>query len=426
MPTRYDLLYLMSTPVLLPYLGWRRVARGKYTESARGMRGQWLPAGEAARPFRNGSIWIHAVSVGEVTAARAIAPGLRRLLPELPLVVSTVTETGQRTAREAFPDDHITYFPADLSRNVARFQQTFQPRIFVLLETEIWPNFLTLAARRGTPCFMVNGKLSERSFPRYRRFRGVLRPALDALRGICTQTRLDAERFGALGIPPGRIRVTGNCKFDVAYPTLTEEERTGMMAEFGMDPGRVWIVAGSTHPGEERVMLRALGEVRGSVPEAGLVLCPRHPERFEEVARQAAEAGWRVGRASRAGEVADPEVVVLDRMGVLARTYGLGRVAVVAGSFGRVGGHNLLEAAAHGVPVVYGPAMHAQREIVRLFEQAGAGVQVEPAGLGGELGRLMTDEAARQQEGDRSLRAVAASRGSADRALEAIAGWLNR
>lgn len=426
--TRYDLIYTLSLPALLPYLAWRRLTRGKYTESAGGMLGRRLPAGAATAAFSGGSLWVHAVSVGEIAAARAVVPGVRGLLPDLPLVVSTITETGQAAARQAFPEAAHTYFPADFSSNVARFQSVYNPRLFVLLETELWPNFLAMAAQRGTRCFMLNGKLSDRSFPRYRRFRGFLAPALKALSGVCTQTDEDARRFEALGIDPARIRVTGNCKFDLAQQPLAEAERRDLARELGLGAGRRWIVAGSTHPGEEAIILNAFREL--SQPAAlgprpsGLLLCPRHPERFDEVVRLAEQAGLKTARASAPDPQADPEVVVLDRMGVLARAYGLGEVAIVAGSFCPIGGHNLLEAAAHRVPVVYGPDMHSQRELDRLFRQAGAGLQVRAAELAATLARLLGDEALRRREGEKGYGVLECNQGSAARAVDAVRQWM--
>ena len=426
---RYNAAYLAGLPLLIPYLGWRRIRRGKYTESASGMLGRRLPSGEAARRFADGSLWVHAVSVGEIAAARAVVPGLRALAPELPLVVSTITETGQAAAHQAFEDDTLTYFPLDWSGVVDRFQATFRPRVFVLMETELWPNFLTRAAAGGTRCFMLNARLSDRSFPRYRRFRRFLAPALAAIDGLCVQTPLDAERFAQLGIDPARIRVTGNCKFDLRGEQLTDDERRRMAEAFGMDPGRRWIVAGSTHPGEEELILAAFDAVRREEPRAGLLLCPRHPDRSDEVERLAAGDGAsrRVGRASRPGAVNDPDVVILDKMGVLARAYGLGEVAIVAGSFCPVGGHNLLEAAAHAMPVVFGPDMHSQREIDRLFKDAGdggAGLQVKPEALAPTLIRLFKDDTYRAEEGRKALAVVEANRGSATRAVEAMAEWI--
>lgn len=422
--TRFDAAYALATPALLPYLAWRRWRRGKYTESARGMRGALLPQGSAAQVFNEGSLWVHAVSVGETVAATTVVPGLRALLPALPLVVSTITETGQAHARRLFPEDHTTYFPADLSWNVRRFQATFNPRAFVLMETELWPNFLMQARMRGTACFMLNAKLSDRSFPRYRRFRPVLAPAFAALRGVCTQTAQDAERFAALGIAPERIVVTGNCKFDMPDLALDDAARSALLAQLGMSPARRWLVAGSTHPGEEAMLLQTFRALHATMPDLGLLLCPRHPERFNEVYALASQAGLPVARASASQPGGDPAIVVLDQMGVLARAYGLGTLAIVAGSFCPVGGHNLMEAAVHGIPVVFGPQMHSQREILRIFQQAGVGVQVPAEQLAERLQFYLTNDVARAEEGQASLRVLDANRGSAARAVVAVGQWL--
>ncbi len=249
--TRYDLIYTLSLPALLPYLAWRRLTRGKYTESAGGMLGRRLPAGAATAAFSGGSLWVHAVSVGEIAAARAVVPGVRGLLPDLPLVVSTITETGQAAARQAFPEAAHTYFPADFSSNVARFQSVYNPRLFVLLETELWPNFLAMAAQRGTRCFMLNGKLSDRSFPRYGAsgvsWRRRSRPSAASAR---RPTR--TPRFEALGIDPARIRVDGQLQVRPGQQPLAEAERRDLARELGLGAGRRWIVAGSTHRARKR------------------------------------------------------------------------------------------------------------------------------------------------------------------------------
>jgi 3-deoxy-D-manno-octulosonic-acid transferase len=422
-PTRFDLAYLLALPALAPYLAWRRLARGKYTESAAGMIGRHLPSQPvAADPLA--TLWLHAVSVGEVAAARAVAPGLQELLPDLPLVVSTVTETGQAAARRTFPDALHTYFPIDLSPIVRRFQRAYAPCVFVLMETELWPNFLAEAHRRGTRCFMINAKMSDRSFPRYRRFQNLLRPAFDALEGVCVQTERDAERFALLGIDPARIAVTGNCKFDLPIEPLSPAEREALARELGTPAGRRWIVAGSTHPGEESLILEALTEVRRTVPDAALLLCPRHPDRFDEAVRLAERAGWRVGRSTRPESADGADVVVLDRMGVLARAYGIGEVCVVGGSFCPVGGHNLLEAGAHRLPVVFGPRMHAQREIMRLMKEGEAGIQAPADRLAATLIDLLNDPAQRAAHADRIWRVVQTNRGSGPRAVESLATWL--
>ncbi len=425
MMTRYDAVYLGLAPVALPFLAWRRMTKGKYRESGPGMLGRNLPRGSEAERFAEGSIWIHAVSVGEVAAARAIEPGLRLLFPRLPFVVSTVTETGQEAAIRTIPGAEAhTYFPLDLSWNVRKFLDVFRPRGVFIMETEIWPNFITMANARGAAVFLVNGKMSERSFPRYCAARGLLRPVFDSLRGFCVQTAEDRKRFEAMGVSTDRIRVAGNCKFDLFLPTLAPEEKMRTKQTLGLPADSPVIVAGSTHETEETLILAALGEIHKSLPEVRLILAPRHPERFDRVAELVRKRGFRFRRATE-NIASDPQVVVLDQMGVLAKTYGVGDVAIVAGSFCPTGGHNLLEAAAHSIPVVYGPNMKSQREIAHLFSDAKAGTQVQPWHLAEVLIGLLKDPARRKLEGEKAFAVLQANQGSAQRSLKAIQTWLN-
>lgn len=426
-PTRYDLAYFALAPVALPYLAVRWARKRKYRQSGPGMMGRNLPEGAARAPFAEGSVWIHAVSVGEVAAAKAVEPHLRGVFPGRPFVISTVTETGQEATARSLPDvEARTYFPLDFSWNVARFLDAYNPAAVVIMETEIWPNFVTLARQRGAPVFWVNGKLSDRSFPRYQKVRGILRPVFDAIRGFCAQTEEDARRFEALGIARERIRVTGNVKFDLAIKTLDATERVEWRAKLGVRADQPVVVAGSTHEGEEEMLFAAMREVQEVMPDAVMILAPRHPERFAAVAELARAGGFRVRRASEGENAAEsaPQIVVLDTMGVLARAYGLGEIGIVAGSWCPTGGHNLLEAAAHAVPVVFGPNMKSQREIAHLFKMGGAGTQVESGTLAATLINFLRDPGVRSAEGAKALKVLQNNQGAAERSAEAIRGWL--
>lgn len=425
--TRYDLAYYAAAPLAAPLIAWKWARRGKYSNSAPGMFGRDLPragSAEAAR-FAGGSIWLHAVSVGEVAAAKAIEPGLRAAFPGLPLVLSVVTETGFEAARRSIPSaDAHTFFPADLSWNVSRFLEAYRPRVVVIMETEIWPNFITLSARRGADVFLVNAKISDRSFPRYRRARGLLAPVFDSLAGVIAQTEEDAERFRGLGVAPERVKAVGNVKFDLRIAALTREERAAGRAELGLTPDRPVVIAGSTHEGEEKLMLAAFRRVLEVIPGAAMIICPRHPERFNAVAELIARERFSLRRASalEAGSSEKaPQVVLLDKMGALARAYGLCEAAIVAGSFCQVGGHNLLEPAAHGVPVIYGPNMKSQREMARLFEMRHAGIQVRGvAGLALAIIERLGDPVRGEAWGDKARRALEENQGAAGRAIEAM------
>ncbi|MFW6286633.1 MAG: 3-deoxy-D-manno-octulosonic acid transferase [Candidatus Sumerlaeota bacterium] len=429
MPTRYDLIYYLFVPFFVPYVLFRAIVQRKYHHSAKVMLGRDLPKGEKREALRSkGSVWMHAVSVGETVAAKAMAPLVREMLPNHPLVVTTVTETGQPHARKILTEaDHIHYFPVDLSWNVRRFQRCFNPEVFILMETELWPNFLTLAKKRGTQTFMVNGKISERSFGRYMKVRGMLRPAFDAISAFCMQSELDAERMRQLSGRPDDVYVTGNCKFDVPFTTLDETAAEEMRAKYKLGSSRPTVVVGSTHPGEEERMIQAFAEIREEVPDAQMILSPRHPERFQQVFDMFRNNshGWSVSRASDP-TLESPDVFILDTMGELARIYGLGNVAVVAGSFCQVGGHNLLEAAVHSVPVVVGPHMHSQKEIDRLFRGDDTGcVRTSGPELGQVLLGLLSDPDMAARLGEQARQTALANQGSARRSAEVIRQYLN-
>lgn len=433
MLTRYDLGYYLFAPIALPYLAYRWIRKGKYRKSGGAMFGRGLPVEAEREIFRGGSIWLHAVSVGETVAAKTIAPLLRELAPELPLVVTTITETGQAQARKIMTEaNHIGYFPFDLSWNVGRFLDCFNPRIMILMEKERWPNVLTMAAGRGTKIFTVNGSLSDRSYHRYMKGRFVLQPIFDAIRGYCMQTESDAERMVDLCGRRADVFVTGNVKFDAPIAELSPEQAQAYRERFRLGgERRPLVVVGSTHPGEDEVVLRAYETARRVVPNLQMILSPRHPERFNEVAEQCAregarqEAAWSVSRAS-APSVDSPDILVLDTMGDLARVYGLGDVAVVAGSFSqKVGGHPLIEAAVHAVPVVVGPHMHGQREMIRIFDGAENGcVRVDDESLGEVLAGLFRDEERRKAIGSRARGIVDRNRGSARASIEIIRRYL--
>ncbi|MCH8333018.1 3-deoxy-D-manno-octulosonic acid transferase [Candidatus Sumerlaeota bacterium] len=435
MLTRYDALYYGLSPLGVPYLAWRWARKRKYRHSAPAMLGRSLPAGSDAARFSEGSVWMHAVSVGEVAAAKVLEPGLRSLFPGLPFVLSTITETGQEAARRSIPGAEAhTYFPADLSWNVRKFLDAFRPRFVFLLESEIWPNFLTMAQRSGARIFLLNGKLSDRSFRRYRLVTPLVKGVFGRIRGFCVQSAADQERFAALGVETDRIRVTGNCKFDLEIEPWSDADRMVRRKELGIDPDQPVVVAGSTHEGEEEMILDVWKKVWEATPGSVLILAPRHPERFGEVTELARARGFEISLFSTAGagdadggaagDSARPKVLILDQMGALARTYGLGDAAIVAGSFCPTGGHNLLEAAAHKIPVLYGPNMKSQRGLDKLFKEGGAGIQVRPEELADALLRLLGDPALRRAEGERAFDVLRSNQGSTDRTMEALRHWM--
>lgn len=423
MPTVYDALYIAASPILLSHLGYRYAFRRKYHESLAGMIGRRMPRSPDGRQGRGRPLvfWVHSVSVGEVVAARGLIAEIRKRYRHSRIYASTITETGQAHARKILRDlvDEIFYYPLDLSWIVERFLDRVDPDVYIMMETELWPNFLVRCRQRGVRVLMMNGKLSERSYRLYRRFRFVFRPALRGIDAFCMQTRLDAARMRELCGQGPQVFVTGNCKFDSVARPLDLESRAQLAARWGLDLLHPIVVVGSTHPGEEEIVARAAVLLRGEFSGLTWLVAPRHIERSDQVARLFEEHGLRVSRASNPS-MKHPDVLLLDLMGELAHAYGLGTLAVVCGSFAPIGGHNLLEPAVYGIPVLYGPHMHKQPEIVRFFDESGGGVQIEPEELGPMVRRLLLDSEERERLGRLAAETIELNRGSARRHMHVL------
>jgi 3-deoxy-D-manno-octulosonic-acid transferase len=372
--------------------------------------------------------WIHAVSVGESITAAPIVEGLRRLAPTLPLVMTTVTETGARVVAERFGGavDH-RFFPLDLPGAVRRTVNAINPAFVVCMETELWPNVLGLLARRGVPIMIANGRVSDRSFPRYRMVRRFLGPLLADVGVFAMQSEEDARRIVELGAPPARVFVTGNLKHegmpDDAETTDGWRRRLGLTVE-----APTW-VAGSTHRGEDEIVVEAHRQLLERVPDARLVLAPRHPERVSEVVELIQRRGWPVVRRSAlplAPTKGDRDpIVVVDTVGELASIYAVATAAFVGGSLVPSGGHNVLEPALRGKPVLFGPHTENFRESARLLRASGGGVVVRDAlELAGVLGGWLTDRHTSATLGAAAREAAASRDGAAGRTLELIQRFL--
>jgi 3-deoxy-D-manno-octulosonic-acid transferase len=356
--------------------------------------------------------------VGEALAAKVLVPELRQRFPGHALYVSTVTATGQAVAASVLAGqvDGIFYAPFDWAFSVRRALDAVRPALLLLVETEIWPHLVRQARRRGARVAVVNGRISPRSYPRYRTIRPFLARVLGEVDLFLMQSEAHAERLRALGAPPERVRVGGNLKFDAVGAAAPSSELAGLLG--AADPARPLLVAGSTTAGEEEAVLAAFLRVRAKVAGARLLVAPRHPERFDEVERLVRARGLAVARRSRLGEGAwgaEP-VLLLDTMGELAQVYALASLAFVGGSLAPRGGHNVLEAALAGVPVAVGPHMENFEEIAEAMRAAGALVQVKDAeGLAAALVDLIGDEARRRDLGERGRRAALAERGASAR-----------
>lgn len=405
----------------LPVFAAQALLRGKYRRGLHERLG-WVPAWAGpARP-----LWLHAVSVGEVMAATPLAGELLARRPDLPLLVSTVTDTGRAVALQRLPAAEFVFFPVDFGWAVRSALARLAPRAVLLTETEIWPNFIRACGRRGVPVVLINGRISPRSFPRYRLVRGPFRRVLEGIRLFCMQTAQDAERILRLGAPADRVRVVGNLKYDL--PTLAAApDVAGVRAGLALPPDRRLIAAGSTHRGEDEVLLEAFQDLRRSREDLCLLLAPRHPERLEEVERIVRRAGLTWVRRSQlpARALNGAAVILLDTVGELARLYAAATVVFIGGSLIPHGGQNLLEPAAVGRPVLHGPYMGNFAEMRDLFREAGAAIQVEDGTrLARELAALLDDPARAEAMGKAGRQIVEAHRGATRRTADLVAALL--
>ena len=411
----YSLLIRCAAPFAFALALWRGRRDRRYWEGA-GERFGWGRTLGAAP-----SIWLHAVSLGEMTAAAPLVRALRSRYPESPLVLTTATATGRARARALFGDAiDVRFLPYDTPGAVARFLDRIRPRLALVMETELWPNLFAECRRRGVPLVLANARLSARSVARYRRFAGPLRDIFSATSLIAAQSSEDAERFIAVGAPSAKTRVVGNVKFDLDVgPEVIARGRELRAALGGARP--VWI-AGSTHAGEEEQVLAAHAQLQLRQPNALLLLVPRHPERFEAVADLLSRGALRFARRS-SGRMPDAATAVLlaDSVGELVTLYAAADVAFVGGSLVPIGGHNLLEPAALGLPVLTGPYQANGRDIARLLLEQGAARQVADAReLEAAVAQLLADPAERQRMGGAGRHIVGANRGSVARVLELI------
>jgi 3-deoxy-D-manno-octulosonic-acid transferase len=401
----------------LPGFLLQAIRHGKYRRGLAERLGGVAPWSEARAP-----LWLHAVSVGEVMAAAPLARELRARHPELPLLASTVTETGRGVAEQRLPASRFVFFPLDFGWLVERMLERLRPRLVLLTETELWPNFLRACARREIPVVVVNGRISPRSFPRYRLVRRWFGRVLRDVRLFCMQSEADAERILGLGALADRVRVVGNLKFDL--PALAQVPDVGAVRRsLGLAPDEPLVVGGSTHRGEEEVLLGAFVRLRQVRPEACLLLAPRHPERLDEVERLVRQADLAVVRRSRlpAEPRGGASVILLDTMGELGLLYAAAAVVFIGGSLIPHGGQNILEPAAHARPVLHGPYMGNFAEVRDLFQAAGAAIQVEdgPA-LERQLELLVRDPARAERMGKAGQGILEAHRGATRRTVDLV------
>jgi 3-deoxy-D-manno-octulosonic-acid transferase len=416
----YSFLLALAVFFYAPVFVVRRLLPGGYASGFRQRFGRGLPTGQDAR-----SCWIHAVSVGEAATAVPLVEAIRRRWPRLKVILSTVTPTGARVVRDRL-GDRVThcYFPLDLPGPVRRAVGAIAPVFFIALETELWPNFFRELSRLGIPSMIVNGRISDRSFRRYRWIRFLLRRLLRQITVFAMQSPEDARRIIALGAPAERVVVTGNLKTEPLPP----EAGAGKVWErlLGLTGKELVWVAGSTHRGEEVILLDAFRDLRARYPSLTLVIAPRDPGRVPEVERLLRDRELvGVRRTTLPGNSARRDAILLDTVGELAQLYGLADVVFVGGSLIPWGGHNMLEPAFHRKPVVFGPHNMNFRESAELLLRSGGAIQVSDGQeLRTAIERLLADPGLRARMGEAGFQAVGSRRGVVADSLELIQRYL--
>jgi 3-deoxy-D-manno-octulosonic-acid transferase len=380
----YSSLLLAALVLGAPYWLLRMATSGRYRAGLRGRLGL-VPEGLQAAVAGRDVVWVHAVSVGEVLAATQLIRELKAAMPGWVFAVSTTTETGQRLAAERLAESPVFYLPLDFRFAVQRYLRVLQPKMLVLMESELWPRLIDECSKGGIRVAVVNARISDRSFPRYMRLRRLWRPFLEMISLFLAQSRETAERLVKIGAPAERVKVTGNLKYDVragSTSALTEMVRERLTA------GSKVLVCGSTLDGEEQILLKAWPAVLAAEPDTVMVLAPRHPDRFAVVAAMVAGSGFPSTHASEFRRQPDAvpagSIFLLDTIGDLASMYGLATVAFVGGSLVPKGGHNPLEPAQFAVPVVMGPSFENFREVVEGMRAADA-IRIVSAGMLAEM-----------------------------------------
>ncbi|MBW3621863.1 MAG: 3-deoxy-D-manno-octulosonic acid transferase [Armatimonadetes bacterium] len=411
----YNLLHLLALPVLLGWLLYRKLAQGKGEGWAERMGGS-----PALPPDSPAPVWVHAVSAGEAAAAAPLLKALEERLPDVPILLTTLTPAGKEMAARLCPQaSALFYFPWDLLPAVHRSLNRTRPRAVLLMEAEFWPNYLSACRSRGIPVVVANGRISDRGYRRARKIGRAMRWIYGMVTAFGMQTEEDADRAIALGAPEDRVQVLGQTKFDQEAQPLSKSDAMALKRELGWEEDAKVIVGGSTRPGEEAALLNVFGALRTRHPTLRLLLAPRHLERTEEIETLIRERGFTVGRRTRS--VPGAELVLLDTMGELGKIYAVGDVCFVGGTLANIGGHNLLQPVAQGKPVFFGPHTQNVRDIAGLLVDEGVGFQADDEE---ELKRLVADALAHPEDlralEKRALAVVEANRGASERYVDLL------
>lgn len=408
----YSLCYRLALPFALLYLWWQTRRNNSRNEN-------WQQRLGLVPRLEEPAIWVHAVSVGETIAAAPLVKALLAKRPDVPVLVTAMTATGAAQARKLFGDRvRYAYAPFDTPGSVRRFVQRVRPRALIILETELWPNLIAETHRQRCPIFLVNARLSERSARRYRKIADWIRSLLARLEWIAAQAEEDATRFIDIGALPALVSVTGSIKFDVVVTETAREQAQTLKQLCGGRP--VWIAA-STHDGEDDQLLAAHARILEHAPDALLILVPRHPDRFDPVAALVRERGFSCVRRSSGMPVGTAQVYLGDTMGELMPMFGAADVAFVGGSLIERGGHNPLEPAAWGLPVVTGPHVFNFETVYRQLDNGRGLIRIEDAGsLAEQVLWLLGHREQAREMGRSALAVVEANRGALERVTDGI------
>ena len=419
----YNIFLILYWLMLLPLLIYRLLFEEGFYYRVKQSAGV-MPTPTLEKIAYHQAIWVHAASVGEVVAASPIVRELKKRYPEQMVVVSVVTATGHKMAQSIIPeaDGHI-FFPVDIPIITNRIVKIVDPKIIILIETELWPNFLRIAWRKKIPVMMMNGRISDRSMRRYSLVKSYTERMLNQIRLLCMQSSFDVEHIKAMGADPVRIIITGNTKFDQTYATVSAEECAALKREFRFEDRGPIIVAGSTHSGEEEIFMKTMRDLREKYPDLCIVLALREITRAPSVKRHVEESGFSVIRRSEMGTKEDDgafhQVVILDTIGELGRLYSIADVVFVGGSLVKIGGHNILEPAAHGKPIIVGPYMFNFKEIFELLSKHGVCLMVKNGDdLYETLSKLLSDPERMKRMGEQALVVVNENRGATQRNIE--------
>ena len=419
----YDLILTLAAVVLLPYALFKGARYGRVWEGVGERLAIYAPGRLRALRGRR-LVWVHAVSVGEVRACLPLLKELRRSEPDAALLLSCMTFTGKEVGQDLDEVDLCIFLPFDISFLVKRALRQLQPQAVLLIETEIWPNLVRMVAELQIPLLMVNGRISDRSFPRYLMVKRLLSPLLGHFTRFCMQTRMDALKIVRLGASSEKVEVTGNMKFDLPAPDFSSAEIRSMCRAFALPEKRMVWVAGSTRQGEEQLIVDAFKVLLEKGYDLNLVLVPRYPERAGSVAELVKIAGLEPVMRSELTDLhpslANRDVLIGDTLGEMLKIYACADLVFVGGSLVPVGGHNVLEACMLNKPVLFGPHTQNNKQIVSLLLEAEGGVRVTPENLSGEVEKLVRESALRERIGHNGAAVYAEHAGAAHRSLKAL------